>query len=88
MMTSATERHKAEETCIVASRERGHCSKVYGGGQNSAHLLWPIAVEHFARNNAIVFFRCGICNFKSDNKTSCNFLRAMKTCTMNAKSSF
>ena len=39
MMTSAKERHKAEETCIVASRERGHCSKAYGGGQNSAHLL-------------------------------------------------
>ena len=39
MMTSAKERHKLEETCIVASRERGHCGKAYGGGQNSAHLL-------------------------------------------------
>ena len=29
MMTSAKERHKAEETCIVASRERDHFSKDY-----------------------------------------------------------
>ena len=42
------EREKAEETCIVASWERGHSSEAHWGGQNSAHPFWPIAVEHFA----------------------------------------
>ena len=38
-MTSAKERDKAGETCMVANFEGGQCSEAYRGGQKSVHLF-------------------------------------------------